>query len=283
MIPKIKKVHWSASQNCNLKCEFCYLWRKTKAEPISTAVAKELIRQCSKSGVEWFVFGGGDPLLREDLPVLLAYSKEVGLKNDLQTNALLLNDQMSESILSYVDRLGLSLDGENEKIHDSIRNSKGHFNSVLNALQRCEKTQMPVVMRTTVLDMNLGKLARIGELLAGYSCVSKWSLREFIPLGLGKKNKTKFFVSRDVFLDECKKIRKYNVGFIHFPIIPLTSDEMDNCYCLITVDGHFYTHPKNGTYSSCGKFPFKSVRNIVGNMQYDSLLRNNRDMRVAYS
>jgi MoaA/NifB/PqqE/SkfB family radical SAM enzyme len=248
-------------------------------EPLSTAVAKHLISQCAEKRVEWFVFGGGDPLLRDDLPILLAHSSKEGLKNDLQTNGLLLNQRMFDSIYQHVDRIGLSIDGEDETVHDSIRQCHGHLNTVIKALDGCEKAGIPVVIRTTVLKLNLGKLVGIGNILSNYSCIRKWSIREFSPLGRGLINKSKHFVSRKAFLDEVNEITKINSRLLNIPILPVTADEMNGCYCLITVDGQFYTHPQNGSYFSCGKYPFDSLGKVFAKLKYDVSLRENRNLK----
>ena len=160
MKKNIKKIHWSVQTECNMACKFCYLWRSGNQSTLSTSAAKQLIKEASDINIEWLVFGGGDPLLRNDLPYLIKYAKSLGLKTDLQTNGLLLTSDIFRQIQGNIDRIGLSLDGEDAKIHDEIRNYPGHFNKVLAVLSMCSHYQIPVTIRTLICKPNIGKIER---------------------------------------------------------------------------------------------------------------------------
>jgi MoaA/NifB/PqqE/SkfB family radical SAM enzyme len=272
----VKKIHWSAHQDCNMQCRFCYLWRRSKGS-LSTQDLKELLRQAADSRIEWFVFGGGDPLMRKDLPELLKYAKHLGLKTDLQTNGLLLDETMFASIYKYLDKIGMSLDGQDVVIHDEIRQYPGHFGTVLNALEMCQRESIPVTIRTIVCRGNVGKISGLGKILKKYKTVKKWSIREFVPLERGKINNDAFLIKREDFLREFEEIRlNNNPTTMGFPIISITADEMNNCYCMITPDGHFYNHPSDGIYRSFGRFPQDTVEDILARLDYNAPLRKLR-------
>ena len=278
MNSKVRKIHWNMHHSCNMQCEFCYLWRKEVNHNLSTDDAIRLIKQSADLDIEWFVFGGGDPLMREDLPSLVAMAKKVGLKVDLQTNALALTSQLFNRLSKSVDRVGLSLDGEDSSTHDFVRNWPGHFQIVIGALEKCEQSNIPVVIRTTVCKVNLGKLNKIKSILMPFSVVKKWSIREFVALGRGTRNKSKYFVHRDTFLQEVSSIQHENISeSVHFPIVPVSANEMNSCYCLVSSGGDFYTHPRDGIYRSYGKFPEERLETILSKIDYDSALREWRD------
>lgn len=278
MKPLIKKIHWNVNQSCNMACGFCYLWRYGNTGVFSTEVAKELIHQAAEAKIEWFVFGGGDPLMRKDLPQLLIYAKQLGLKTDLQTNAVLLTDQIFKSIYIYIDKIGLSLDGQDETIHDDIRKYPGHFKMVLKAIEKCQEAKIPVVIRTTVFKSNIGKLSNLGRVLSKYDIIRKWSIREFVPLGRGQINKAKYSITRKEFLNEVNEIKSKNIC-LPFPIITVVADEMNNCYCLVSQDGLFYTHPQDGIYHSIGKFPLEPLEVIISRIKYNVKLRKSREKK----
>ena len=250
-----------------MECPFCYLWRADNCESLSSDVAKRLISQVASVGFEWFAFGGGDPLMRSDLVQLIRLAKKSGLKTDLQTNGLLLNHRLLAKLRGYIDRIGLSIDGYDEKTNDNIRGYPGHYRSVLAALRMCSQNRIPVVVRSVVCRQNINKLSRLGRVLLRYPCVEKWNLREFVPLGLGKVSKSRFHISQHVFLGEVDRIRFENAHVQdHLFISATTAEDMKNCYILISANGRFYTHPESGDYRSSGVFPSESVTDLLSKM-----------------
>jgi len=278
----IKKIHWNVSTDCNMACRFCYLWRNGHAGQLSTDSAKELIRQSASAGVQWFVFGGGDPLMRKDLPELVSFAKESGLKVDIQTNGILLNDSILKSIAVHVDRLGLSLDGEDAQTHDRLRRYPGHYATVIDALDTSNKYGMNVTLRTTVMKANLDHLSGLGRLVLANSSIRKWSIREFVPLGRGADSVSEFLVSREEFFMEYANIVNRNSALCSkIPVVPLSAEDMQHCYCLVSPSGHVYSHPDDGAYVSTGKFPEENLLQIFSKIDYDSSLRKTRDEKAA--
>ncbi|MDA9101395.1 radical SAM protein, partial [Omnitrophica bacterium] len=70
-------VIWETTRACDLACVHC----RASAEPdpapdeLSTMEAMRLIQQVKEMGTPIFVFSGGDPLKRKDLPDLIRYAK----------------------------------------------------------------------------------------------------------------------------------------------------------------------------------------------------------------
>jgi len=175
---------------------------------MDTRVARRLISEAATIS-EWFVFGGGDPLMRTDIVDLIRHAHDAGLRIDLQTNAVLFRDDTAASLLRLVNRIGLSLDGEDELTHGQMRGSAQNFRQVLDALRLCDINRVPVTIRTLVTPLNRGRLAGIWTLLADYSCIEKWSLRQFAALGRGERTRSKYSMSRSEFLHVCATIRTH--------------------------------------------------------------------------
>lgn len=62
----------SATMRCNYECHSCYSRGRSVNNEMDTAVLDELLTEAEKLGVLTVLFTGGEPFLREDLPVLLA-------------------------------------------------------------------------------------------------------------------------------------------------------------------------------------------------------------------
>lgn len=282
MTTQVRKVHWSLWQDCNMQCSFCYLWRPKRHGLVEGPHAESMVSQIAASSVEWLVFAGGDPLIRGDLPNLLRKAKGVGLRTDLQTNALLASSVDLESLTPYLDRVGLSLDGESASVHDAMRMCPGHFRIVLDTLSRCDRLGIPVTIRTLVSRANRGRIARLADVLQDHGSVQKWSLREFVPLGKGAAASRAFRMSPKDFHHEVEQIvkqsRKLRIG----PRISVvTRAKMEKCYCMITPFGDVYTYQSSVGYMSKGKFPEESMAEILAKVDYDSSLREARDSELG--
>src|SRR4030042_1691990 len=87
---------------------------------------KAILKQIHSSGVCGIAFEGGEPLLRNDLAEILAFSRSLPLQTSLVTNGTLLESRIDE-IAPYVNGVVyVSLDGL-EKTHDTIRGVSGCF------------------------------------------------------------------------------------------------------------------------------------------------------------
>src|SRR5438067_1123256 len=76
------------TRRCNLDCEYCP-WHTTATDfagERSTTEWQTIITRLAHEGVRIFVFEGGEPTLRADLPQLLAHVNEQGGYSILATN-----------------------------------------------------------------------------------------------------------------------------------------------------------------------------------------------------
>ena len=136
--------------NCNLKCKMCPFWRRS-SENLSTKKEKEILKQMYDSGVCAVGFEGGEPLLRKDLPEILAYSCSLPLHTNLITNGTLLKSRIDE-IAPYINGIVfVSLDGL-EKTHDQIRGVKGCFKEAVQGITAAKKKTSVRINMTIMAD-----------------------------------------------------------------------------------------------------------------------------------
>jgi MoaA/NifB/PqqE/SkfB family radical SAM enzyme len=128
---------------------------------------------------------------------------------------------------------------------------------------------LPTTVRTLFTQKNMNEIEPIGHLLSSYSCVDKWSLRQFAPLGRGAKTRRAYAVSNDVFFRETKTVLATIRSIQPSYRIKIVSEtDLADCFCLIAEDGVFYSHPKDGTYKSFGRFPDEPIEGILERMNY---------------
>jgi len=137
---------------CDIKCEYCFYLEKRALfdrheqyrmpDDVLAAYIKQYVESQSTPVVE-FVWHGGEPTLlgidffRRVVELQAPYRKQKNIRNNLQTNAMRLDDAWCEFFKANDFFIGVSLDGPKE-IHDRYRKDrrgKGTFDRVMKGLQ----------------------------------------------------------------------------------------------------------------------------------------------------
>lgn len=145
---------------CNFRCKYCYLSNDTKSshQVFDMAFAKDVIMQIKeyldrthrrKLTIIWH---GGEPLLWgiENYKEIFAFMEQqlvgIDLKNSIQTNLSLINEEYIDLFLRYRVHVGFSLDGTKE-IHDSQRlsvNRTGTFDIIMEKVALCKNNGLSI-------------------------------------------------------------------------------------------------------------------------------------------
>lgn len=127
----MKAITIGVNYKCNLNCTFCVLDKNIKAAEISVDDCKKNIDYAAQAGVETIIFSGyGETLLYPDIIEVIAYAvnKRVFKNISLYTNALALDEQMTENLLNIEEndvtrfRLFISATGYDYNVYNSFQN-----------------------------------------------------------------------------------------------------------------------------------------------------------------
>ncbi|MEE8106584.1 MAG: radical SAM protein [Planctomycetota bacterium] len=123
---------------CDLDCEMCDLpLRGDRKRELDTAGFRDVLDGFADLGVLGVGITGGEPLLREDLPELVAHGTRRGLLMHINTNGTLLDDSRVRALADAgVASFNISLDGPDAETHDRLRGRTGSFQRVLRAAAR---------------------------------------------------------------------------------------------------------------------------------------------------
>ncbi len=160
-------VVWNCTRRCNLHCLHCYSQSQdiAYAGELTTDEGYRLLDDLAAFGVPVVLFSGGEPLLRPDLPELIAHARLRGMRAVLSTNGTLITPEytrmLHECDISYV---GISLDGLAET-HDRFRMLDGAFARALAAIRHCREAGLKVGLRFTITRRNLQEIDTIFDLL----------------------------------------------------------------------------------------------------------------------
>lgn len=162
-------VIWEVTQACDLACVHCRACAVPDRHPaeLTTQEGFALLEEVRSFGDPLMVFTGGDPLKRDDLFDLLAYSTRLGLRTTVTPSATpLLTARAIEAIQrAGVARMALSLDGPDAPSHDGFRQVAGSFERTLFGLREARRIGLETQVNTTVTRHNVARLAEIATLV----------------------------------------------------------------------------------------------------------------------
>jgi MoaA/NifB/PqqE/SkfB family radical SAM enzyme len=130
----------------------CPFWKRSSKDS-SIEREKSILRRIYDSGACGIAFEGGEPLLRNDLVEILAFSRSLPLHTSLITNGTLLESRIGE-IAPYINGVVyVSLDGL-EKTHDTIRGVNGCFRKAVRGII-ASREKVSVTINTTIMAENI--------------------------------------------------------------------------------------------------------------------------------
>jgi uncharacterized protein len=159
-----------STRQCNLRCVYCMDHRTKQHQHIDVSFAAQLfdgIRQSKSIQRVSFVWHGGEPLLL-GIPFFrkMVYLQQqflnpaISVRNTVQTNACLLNEEWLAHFKAYGFTVGVSLDGP-QTLHDSTRllpNGKGSYAQAMQGIERLRQAEIPFGVLTVITQahLNLG-------------------------------------------------------------------------------------------------------------------------------
>src|SRR5579884_4320630 len=133
---RITYLRVSVTDKCNLRCVYCMpeqgLPWLPKSDILTYEEIVEIVRAAASAGVRSVRLSGGEPLVRKDLPRLVAALAAIEGIEDiaLSTNGLLLEDQLDALAAAGLNRVNVSLDTLSEDRFYAIARRPG-LNRVL--------------------------------------------------------------------------------------------------------------------------------------------------------
>ncbi|GAK56266.1 radical SAM domain protein [Candidatus Vecturithrix granuli] len=183
----------AVTYRCNLKCVFCYAGSGCAANP--TGSAEEMTVEQVKQ-VLWKIFHqaktpsvsftGGEPTLISELPELIRYAKELGMRVNLITNGTLITQALAREYAEHgLDSAQVSLEGVTADTHDRIVRLPGAYHKTLNAIKHLKTAGILTHTNTTITRANLHECAEFPSFVKTTLGNQKLSMNLMIPTGSG--------------------------------------------------------------------------------------------------
>ena len=168
----VRDLRVSVTPRCNFRCRYCDPLGAGAHEPpgtLSVAEVAVVLRAAAALGMTSVRFTGGEPLLRKELPAMIAVAKrELGIPDvAVTTNASALEPRLPELLEAGLDRFNISLDARNPEVFRRITQG-GDPARVWRGIEAVAAAGLtPVKLNTVVMrGVNDGEIVPLAELTA---------------------------------------------------------------------------------------------------------------------
>jgi MoaA/NifB/PqqE/SkfB family radical SAM enzyme len=178
------RVHLSCTSACNFRCSHCCASSGNPyAGELTTPEVHRFIDELADMGCFHLSLGGGEPLVRSDLPEIIRKANDRGVAVRIATNAAAATEEVVTTLRGLkIDTFKVSMEGASDNVYDAVRGEPGAFQAALRGIANLRTLNVPielhrVLMRTNVSDLQ-GLVALTGQLSA-----SKLILEALMPVG----------------------------------------------------------------------------------------------------
>lgn len=160
---KIKLIY-----GCNLKCEMCNHWREARGLALKTEKFREIITDLAGLGCRKIHFTGGEPMLRADVPELVAHAHQQGIRVTMTSNGTLIDKVKAKALIEAGLRgINISIDSPIRKVHEKIRGVEGSWKQTTRAVEYfrkyARKGKLSIRINTVVSRENFDTLATLPD------------------------------------------------------------------------------------------------------------------------
>ena len=166
----VRDLRISVTPRCNYACFYCDPMREGAKDPIGTVSVSDIdviLTAAVELGIESVRFTGGEPLLRRELPEMIALAKRTHGIEDvaLTTNASLLARRLPDLLDAGLDRINVSLDAADAEAFREATGG-GTIQQVWDGIEAAEQAGLtPIKLNAVVVrDINDDQLVPLAEL-----------------------------------------------------------------------------------------------------------------------
>jgi pyrroloquinoline quinone biosynthesis protein E len=148
---------------CPLACAYCSnpLNMSDYADELTTDEWRRVLTEATELGVLQCHLSGGEPLLRRDLPDIVAYAHELGLYTNLVTSALGLSRGRAEQLRAVgLDHVQVSVQADEPGLSDRIAGTPS-FQRKIEAMGVVKELGWPLTVNVVLHRNNIDRVAEL--------------------------------------------------------------------------------------------------------------------------
>ena len=160
-------VNFEVTSQCNQECSFCSAQlSKYRRDDLPTEAVLEIISKIAREGIYSIFLTGGEPFLRDDLPLLIEECLNYGMNVSLSTNGVEATERTARLIASTgLDEIQVSIHAPND-IHDKIVGVNGALSRSFEGLHNLIEAGLRVTVASVATRMNYYFLPELAEKVA---------------------------------------------------------------------------------------------------------------------
>ncbi len=287
--PRQASVILEVTTRCNLTCQYCYnVWngRSYPRGELETAEMCALIRRvCAETGCDLLTLTGGEPLLRDDLPVLVGEARARDVRVNLITNGTLLDAAGAAALVAAgVGLFETPLLGSDRRLALDL-----HGGDALSATQEAilliREAGGAVVTAFVATARNIDQALDAAEISFALGAAGMMFNR-FNPGGRGCREADALMPAPDALREALARLDRFSAesGFpvsCSIPIHPCILDtgpygHLSFGFCAAATPRAYYTVDPLGNLRMCNHSP-----GILGNIRTESFAALTAPARVA--
>lgn len=162
-------VHYGITHRCNLHCRMCKIYQDVKEdEEISLGQIERIFELLKRLGALYVSIGGGEPFLREDLPLVIRLLRRKGFMVRLLTNGTFSDERLIKNlVLEGLREISISLDTLDSQKQDYICNKKGAWERIMRSIDLYSdilpKKRRLLLINTVVSPLNIMELRELSQ------------------------------------------------------------------------------------------------------------------------
>ena len=185
---------WETTLACNAACVHCGSGAgSARAEELSTEEAFAMIRALAKLRCESVTLSGGEPLVRRDWPLLAERITETGMRAELITNGLLVDERADDIRDAGLFAVTMSVDGT-AAVHDGLRGVTGALDQLLKGAAALVSRGVRIGAVTQINKRNIHQLEAIHDLIRENG-FEGWQVQLTVPLGRAERRRSDLFLA----------------------------------------------------------------------------------------
>jgi molybdenum cofactor biosynthesis enzyme MoaA len=163
----------SPSGSCNHRCTFCALdFMGYQKRYLDAELFRERLSEMASLGLKSIMYAGeGEPLMHEHIAEIISLTKKNGIDAALTTNAVLLNESVSERILGDMEWIKVSIGAATRDTYAKIHRTKAEdFDKVIKNLSSAVKIKHDnkhkciLGIQIILLPENKNEVVRLAEI-----------------------------------------------------------------------------------------------------------------------
>lgn len=173
------------TNRCNFNCIYCYGdYYNRRHRDFTTDELLRLIDELYMMGTKWITITGGEPLLRDDVDIIIDKIKQRKIICSMNSNGSLIPAKIN--VVKKLDAITVSLDGIGQP-NDKNR-GEGSFQRIMEGINCLKENRIPFDTVTVLTKNNVNDIDEIIDLARRLDFMVEFNLIQYSNLKTGSQN-----------------------------------------------------------------------------------------------